>query len=365
MSTLPKVLLIEDSQTLRDLVLQILEIENYAVAVAVDGEQGLKLARESTPDLILCDITMPKMSGLEVLRAVRSDPATAAVPFIFLTARAERGDLRVGMDLGADDYLTKPFDADELLAAVRARLRKHQSIRSAALEANERRQSELLVNLPHEVRTPLSGILGLAELLSESDFSREERRAMVADILASGRRLERTLTNLLLHLELELARHSPDRALAFVGTSPAIVGDALRAAASIKGEDYKRAINVHVTAEDLLVRMDGPLLRKAVEELIDNALHYSASGSAVRVNASRVGAQIVIEVFDQGVGMTAEQIARVQTFRKFERSQRVQPGLGLGLAITRALVEMNGGTLGLAPNSGAGLTATLRLPAAE
>lgn len=188
---------------------------------------------------------------------------------------------------------------------------------------------------------------------------------MVADILASGRRLERTLTNLLLHLELELARHSPDRALAFVGTSPAIVGDALRAAASIKGEDYKRAINVHVTAEDLLVRMDGPLLRKAVEELIDNALHYSASGSAVRVNASRVGAQIVIEVFDQGVGMTPEQIARVQTFRKFERSQRVQPGLGLGLAITRALVEMNGGTLGLAPNSGAGLTATLRLPAAE
>lgn len=365
MNTRAKVLVIEDSATLRDLVLQILLVENYEVRVAVDGEEGLAAVPEFAPDLVLCDISMPKKTGLDVLRALRADPATATLPFIFLTAKAERSDLRLGMDLGADDYLTKPFDTEELLAAVRARLRKQEAVKTATHQANEQRHADLLLSLPHEVRTPLAGILGLAELLIESDFSPEDRRSMVNDILASGRRLERTLTNLMLHLELELAQQSPQRARSFVGQQAASVREAIGAAIKTKSVEYTRAITVGEVSETLAVKLEGPFLQKAVEELLDNALRFSGEHEWVQVDARAEGDAVVIDVSDRGVGMTAEQISRLQAFRQFDRMQLKRQGLGLGIAIVQHLASLNGGGVSFAAGAGGGLVATLRLPRAE
>ena len=116
------ILVVEDQPDMRENILTILTMEDYAVLEADDGSRGLEIAREEKPDLILCDVMMPGMDGHALLQALRGEPSIAGTPFIFLTARGEKPDFRAGMNLGADDYLTKPVGADELLAAIESRL---------------------------------------------------------------------------------------------------------------------------------------------------------------------------------------------------------------------------------------------------
>jgi len=127
-----KILIIEDEKHTRENLATILEMEGYQPATANDGEAGVKAAIGDVPDLILCDVTMPKLDGYGVLSALRKESRTATVPFIFLTAKGDRPDVRAGMNLGADDYLTKPASAEEVLAAIETRLIRHQILKSAA-----------------------------------------------------------------------------------------------------------------------------------------------------------------------------------------------------------------------------------------
>ncbi len=121
-----KILIIEDEPNIRENLVEILELENHQPLAAPDGRAGLELARREKPELILCDVMMPGLDGYGVLKALREDSATARIPFIFLTARGERGDVRTGMNLGADDYLVKPVRIQEVLDAIEARLERAQ-----------------------------------------------------------------------------------------------------------------------------------------------------------------------------------------------------------------------------------------------
>jgi DNA-binding NarL/FixJ family response regulator len=129
------ILLIEDNASMRRSVATMLELEGYRVLAAENGRRGIELAKAETPDLILCDIMMPGIDGYAVLKAVREHAPTAAVPFVFLTAKDEKFDLRLGMNMGADDYLTKPIDHEDLLAAIIARLERHR-VRAAGQQAS-------------------------------------------------------------------------------------------------------------------------------------------------------------------------------------------------------------------------------------
>lgn len=124
-----KILLIDDNQDMRENTAEILELSGYKVATAQNGKEGVELAQKDKPDLIICDIMMPVLDGYGVLHLLSKNEATAGIPFIFLTAKAERVDMRKGMEMGADDYLTKPFDDIELLNAVESRLRKSDMMR--------------------------------------------------------------------------------------------------------------------------------------------------------------------------------------------------------------------------------------------
>ncbi|WP_028665470.1 response regulator [Runella zeae] len=124
------ILLIEDNPEMRDNTAEILELARYNVITAENGKQGIKLAQENEPDLIICDIMMPELDGYGVLHLLSREPSTASIPFIFLTAKAEKTDYRKGMTLGADDYLTKPYDDVELLSAVETRLRKNDLLKT-------------------------------------------------------------------------------------------------------------------------------------------------------------------------------------------------------------------------------------------
>lgn len=124
------ILIIEDQPDMRENIATILSMEDYAVLEAANGREGLRMAIEEKPDLILCDVTMPEMDGHQVLDALRQKPSIAGTPFIFLTARGEKQDQRQGMNLGADDYLTKPAGASDLLDAISARFEREQKRRS-------------------------------------------------------------------------------------------------------------------------------------------------------------------------------------------------------------------------------------------
>jgi len=124
------ILLIEDNQEVRENTAEILELSDYHVITAENGKTGVELARKELPDLIICDVMMPELDGFGVLHVLSKNVTTASIPFIFLTAKAEREDMRKGMNLGADDYLTKPFDDVQLLDAIEIRLKKNEKRKS-------------------------------------------------------------------------------------------------------------------------------------------------------------------------------------------------------------------------------------------
>ncbi|MEH2321290.1 EAL domain-containing response regulator [Nostoc sp.] len=126
---MPKILIIEDEEAVRENILDLLEAEGFETLAAANGRIGLHLAISEAPDLILCDLMMPEMDGYGVLRALREDRSTAIIPFIFLTAKSAKSDFRQGMDMGADDYITKPFTRAELLSAIMNRLEKYATLK--------------------------------------------------------------------------------------------------------------------------------------------------------------------------------------------------------------------------------------------
>lgn len=147
-----RILVIDDEAKLRKQFAALLSLEGFTVIEARNGREGVELARKENPDLVVCDITMPEMNGHRVLETLRGEPRTAHLPFIFLTGWSERGDVRTGMDLGADDYLVKPVDPVEFISSVQARLRRHEASvrrRASAAEATSA-QLESLGLTPRE-----------------------------------------------------------------------------------------------------------------------------------------------------------------------------------------------------------------------
>mgnify|MGYP000874906686 CR=1 FL=1 len=132
------ILIIEDSDDVRENMKEILELSNYHVNTARNGKEGIEVAQKNIPDIILCDVMMPKLDGYGVLRGLSNNPTTKSIPFIFVTAKSDKSDFRIGMDLGADDYLTKPFNGSDLLSLVNARIKKAEVLK------------ELLKNSPDE-----------------------------------------------------------------------------------------------------------------------------------------------------------------------------------------------------------------------
>jgi DNA-binding NarL/FixJ family response regulator len=161
-------LLIEDNTILRKNIAEMLTLEGYHVIVAADGTTGLEIARSECPDLLLCDIMMPGMDGYEVLAQLRDDPATASFPFVFLTAKGDLADLRIGMGLGADDYLPKPVTRLDLLTAVRTRLQRHaQQRQSFAPDFSDATPLEKLGISPREAEI----LLWMAQGKSNADIA--------------------------------------------------------------------------------------------------------------------------------------------------------------------------------------------------
>ncbi|MEG4440786.1 response regulator [Microcoleus sp. AT9_B5] len=341
-----KILVIEDEEAIRENILDLLEAENFEGIGAINGQVGIKLAIEKIPDLILCDMMMPEVDGHGVIKALRSEPLTATIPFIFLTAKADKVDVRTGMELGADDYITKPCTPQELLKAIAIRLEKQKTISRQSQKTLDELRTNISMSLPHELRTPLNAILGFSELIQSEYQVLEESDIleMIGQIQTSGHRLYRLIQNFLLYAELEIAATNPELLKEMRNSEFSCVKSLLSQKARQQAKHANRTDDLQLNLQDSSVAMDSVRLAKIVEELLDNAFKFSLEGTPVLLSTFVVeNKTFILSVKDRGRGMTADQIAQLEAYRQFDRKLYQQAGLGLGLAIVQRLVELHGG----------------------
>jgi len=360
-----KILVVEDAQSLRKDILEMLGFEGFNAIGAENGLMGVEKARRELPDLVVCDIMMPGLDGFGVLEELRRDPATATIPFIFLTARTDRVDIRQGMGLGADDYLTKPFTASELLNTVHARLEKHELIEQIAEQRMDDLRGNIILALPHELRTPLNVILGFSDLLiSDAEIMNAARISeMARHINSSAMRLFRLIENFLVYAQTELVKSDSRqleqlRAGYLIYPQAAIVNYAEHKARTL-GREADLVLDVRNTEA---IAISEEYLRKILEELMENACKFSEAGTEIFVSGWPERDRYAIQIADRGRGMTPGQWESLGAYMQFDRRIYEQQGAGLGLIITKRLTELHNGSISFASALGEGTTVTVSLP---
>ena len=389
----PVILVVDDNADLRDYVRRCLE-PTYRIVEARDGAVGLERARAVDPDLILSDVMMPGMDGHALCQAVKDDPALRHIPVIMLTAKTSTDTKLESLQQGADEYVAKPFNAEELRARIRnlLALRAHERAlkamnqeleakveaqvqarmdERAAYEAQLRAEKEraetaakmksaILNNMSHELRTPMASILGYAQLLADETPPHNEEFAQY--IIQSGERLMSTLNDVLELSRLEAKVAGSTSAEVNVGAVVKEVLDEYAPQATRKGLDLERAI----PEEALHVPLDAKALARVVGIVVDNAIKFTSEGH-VRVEVARIDHGVAVRVEDTGIGIAED--FRSELFEPFHQERmendREYGGEGLGLSIAKRLVDSAGGTIQVESTKGVGTRFSIRFPAAE
>jgi two-component system, sensor histidine kinase and response regulator len=360
-----KILVMEDEWYLREEIMEVLQLEGFEVAGVPNGRLGVTAAREHLPDLIICDIMMPELDGYGVLLELRSDSLTSTIPFIFLTAKAERDDLRYGMALGADDYITKPFTHDELMSAIQSRLERHQAIHDQYAAKMDELRRAIVLSLPHELRTPLTTIMGYAELLlMDKDVAGPDQIERIAEAIIKGSaRLHRQIENYLLYAQLEIIKLDPEWVINLEENILANPGDVIADTALQQARSYQRNGDLVLDTHNTDVRVTYDNLKKIALELVDNALKFSDTSTPVHISTQTQDDAYILTITDQGRGMSPEQIKQAGAYMQFDRKLYEQQGSGLGLSLARRLVDIHAGTLHInsEPEHGTHVAVSLRV----
>jgi signal transduction histidine kinase len=308
---------------------------------------------------------MPRMDGYQFYSQVRARPDWVSLPFIFLTAKSEKVDVRQGKMLGADDYITKPFEEADLIVAVQAKLN-----RSAQLGAAHSRQvadlkRTILTTLNHEFRTPLTYITTYADMLGEDKISTDELKEFMRGIQAGSDRLRRLVEDFILLVELQTgeAQQTYDRRCARLPDAALLLNMALERVRP-RAEARKVQLVTDYASPLPAIRADREYLLDAVMRLLDNAIKFSRRGGGlVTLRAAPGGLGLRLQVVDQGIGMPAAQLDKIfDLFYQIDRAKLEQQGSGSGLAIVQGLVRLHGGQVTALSTVDAGSTFTVELP---
>ncbi len=365
-----RILVVEDNKALLDAIQEVLESNDYVVLFATNGLEALQVMEETRPDLIVADIMMPLMDGYAFYEAVRSRSDWVAIPFIFLTAKSGKEDILRGKILGVEDYITKPFEPQVLLAAVRARLARARAIREAAAAEFDHLKQEIVTILGHELRTPLTYIHGYTALALEDipSLSREALEEFLLAIKRGADRLTTLVEDLLLIVRLDAGETSREfRSLVQVRKD---LGAIVKRAVS-RHEEQATAnsltLETDVVPDLPAVRLCEPLFADALDRLVDNAIKFShGRGKRVLVSARPANGWVEIAVQDWGIGIPANEIPHLfERFRQINREKLEQRGVGLGLAIAKELIQLHGGEITVVSTINEGSTFTIRLPVAN
>jgi len=417
----PEILVAEDNAEMRQLLAHLLSHE-FRVRETRNGREALEAVRERAPDLILTDVMMPEMSGTELCRVLKASPATRAIPVVLVTSKAEREMKVMGLELGADDYVTKPFHPRELLARVRSLVRLHRlqaqlEERNRALQgANERlghtlqdlkaaevhlvqverlaAVGELAAGIAHEVNNPVNFALNAIRMLKSHLAGLREVATAIASLeLGDAKKLvgrvqeierlrdEVGVQELAQDLDelAEIAREGLERTQRLVGDlkdfagpqhaphGPVDIERCLRSTVQLLGHSLQRAgirVDVQIAGNLPRVHGDAGALNQVFLNLLKNAGEaLETRGGRIGVEARCEGRVVLVEIRDDGPGVAAE--VRARLFEPFVSTKEAGRGTGLGLSISHRIVTEHGGTLELLSEPGEGAVFTVRLPTEE
>lgn len=366
----PLIMVVEDNQTLLEGLRDLLELSGYRVLTALGAVEALETLHNQRPDLIISDIMMPVMDGYQFHAQVRRRTDLVDVPFIFLTARGEEADVRKGKALGVDEYITKPFDDEDLLIAVRSKLARWSDIRRVRAEEIADIKHKILVTLSHEFRTPLAYVLNYAQILEadQEEITPEDFAIFVAGIKKGALRLSELVEDFITLVELQTGEAENAyrlRRSEILDFSAWLRIVARRTTRFAEAAGLELILDIPDGLPKLVV--DDLYLADAIGRLLDNAVKFSRPESEwVRVKADVQGDYLRIAVEDQGVGLHAQELESVfNVLHQIDRAKREQQGTGSGLAICRGLVELHGGRVQVESRHGQGSVFTIELPLAK
>ena len=354
-----RILLVDDQPANLRVVTTLLKRQGYEVATATDGKSALEECHRFRPDLILLDMMMPGMDGFELMREIKLDPALMRIPTVFLTAAQDRDLLLRAFDVGAVDYVTKPFIPEELIARVNAQIVLKLTRDRLERVAQERQN---LVNLvAHDLKNPLTSVLFASEMLMQPDHNRE-RAPRYLEVIHEA--TKDAISYIRAYLETQ-SRRELERRNAPVEASLNEAVDWLVARYTLQLEARGIHISTQMPDRACRVLIDPMVLRQVAENLVTNASKYAAQGGELDFQV-RSGApgfwQLVVS--DRGPGISPAR--QRELFKPFTRLTDQEDGLssGLGLSLARQIVMNVGGHLFYEDREGGGARFVLELPAA-
>jgi two-component system sensor histidine kinase/response regulator len=358
------ILVIDDDTSMRTFVSATLR-PHFKVATAGDGHSGLETALATQPHLILCDVNMKGLDGYATLFSLRRNPLTRDTPFILMTGEASTPGMRHGMDLGADDYLPKPFLPQQLLEAIDMHLARRDEMRGEAEEKFRALQKSLVHSIPNQLLAPMDDLLNLTEMISKGfrAFEPDEIVALSRDAHRVATRVRQQVENCLLLAELMLLADEPRRPSPWRERRRVHLLDVVEPAVIEKAKQMERGNDLRLSLSYGQGHLNPAGLKKIVEEIVDNAFKFSRAGMPVDVSVFSADGHSTIQVTDRGSGIARDEIAKLTGFVRFEQKLVETRGCGLGLAIARGLTELNDGQFRIRPGEKGGTVVQIVLPA--
>ena len=354
------ILIVDDIPKNIQILGNILSKENYQIAYAQSGEQALSITQHQAFDLILLDIMMPEMDGFEVCKLLKSNPQTSDIPIIFLTAKADMNSIVKGFVVGGQDYITKPFNASELLARTITHIQLHEQ-KLALAEMNEKLEekvkertlqleeaykrlnqlekakTDFLAIISHELRTPLNGITGLTTLLNLTSLT-DEQQQYIHYLEDVANRLTRFSETALLITDLKANKNQPD----FLPTQVKYIMETALHQFEEKSEGKYRSVQVKITNDDLMLAANTTLVKKSLEMLMENACKFAGPAAEILLSVSATKKHIFLVCEDNGPGFSTESQKRL--FELFSMGDILhEEGTGLSLAAIKLIMDYHNG----------------------
>lgn len=356
------ILVVEDQKHVREDVVEILESGEYEVFSVECGEHALELAKSTIPDLVISDIMMPGMDGYALLDSFQGDPQLQNIPFIFLSAKSSCEDLRNGMIKGADDYLTKPFRAKDLLQSVETRLTKTRNWKKNF----DKMRDNFALAVPHELRTPLIPLLGYSDIILEDikKISKEEIYELVERIKVGAIRLHNRVEKFILLSSLQYefsnvneVKHIKSEIIEFpkeliISTIKSIAN------AFSRYDDFEIAVE----AEGISIKIPPFYLTTIIKEVIENACKFSEPGKLITITGKVDGSMYELVFKNEGKGLTEDQIRNINLFEQFENFNQPKSGSGIGLFIIKKILEIIEGSIFIESSLNHYTIVTIKIP---
>ncbi|MEM6502184.1 MAG: hybrid sensor histidine kinase/response regulator [Cyanobacteria bacterium P01_C01_bin.89] len=359
----PRLLLVDDLEVNLAVLEALLLEEDYDLDTALNGKDALRKVEENAPDLILLDIMMPGINGLEMCRYLKGNPNNQHIPILMVTALDTKQDLAEALNAGADDFISKPVEGIELRARVRSLLRvktQHDALmKSLQVQQKMLKLREDMANmLVHDLRNPLNAIAVACDLLEDSELDRGQRTCV--DLINKGyQNLYTMIDDLLIMGKIDSGNLVLDSESVNIEQ---LVKDSI---SEFTGVAKQRNIIVELqpaSYQDPYLKVDRKLIRRLVDNLISNAIKFSPNGSPVYINLLQGSDHCKIEVSDHGIGVP--QHLRQQIFEKYEVGNVVKnvKQVGLGLSFCKAVADSHGGHISVRENNPQGAIFSLELP---